>query len=123
MASVQVDSFDRTALVASGSLASDHVRLIETGEKDEEPILARKKSTGWKSIVDALGFTINTHTLRISIAKERVDAIRDTLEDDWPRSKQFARAQDVLSVWQAIVEPNIRGKRRYIFCLAALASD
>ena len=88
MASVQVDSFDRTALVASTSLASDHMRPFGSGENDEVPILAPKKSTDWNSIVDALGFTINTHTMRISITNERVDAIRDTLEQDWPRSKQ-----------------------------------
>ena len=98
MASVQVDSFDQTALVASSSLASDHVRLFGSGEKDEVPILAPNKSTEWNSIVDALGFTINTHTMWISIIKERVDAIRDTLEQDWPRSKQYAQAQDVLSM-------------------------
>ena len=39
MASVQVDSFDQTALVASASLASDHVRLFGSGEKDEVPVL------------------------------------------------------------------------------------
>ena len=98
MASVQLDSFDQTALVSSVSLASDHVRLFGSGERDEVPILAPKKTTDWNSIVDALGFTINTHTMRISITKERVDAIRDTLEQDWPRSKQYAQAQDVLSM-------------------------
>ena len=89
MASVQVDSFDQTALVASASLASDHVRLFRSGEEDEVSILAPKKSTGWNSIVDALGFTINMHTMRISITKERVDAIRGTLEQDWPRSSSM----------------------------------
>ena len=34
MASVQVDSFDQTALVASASFALDHVRLFGSGEKD-----------------------------------------------------------------------------------------
>ena len=62
------------------------------------PILAPAKSTDWNSIVDALGFTINTHTMRISIAKERVNAIRDTLDKDWPRPKQYSRPQDVLSM-------------------------
>ena len=98
MVSVPVDSFHQTALVVSFSLASDHVRLLGSGEKDEVPILAPNKSTDWNSIVDTLGLTINTHTMRISITKERKDAIRDTLGQDWPRSKQYARAQDVLSM-------------------------
>ena len=38
MASVQIDSFDQTALVASASLASDHVRLFGTEEKHAVPI-------------------------------------------------------------------------------------
>ena len=42
VASVQVDSFDQTALVASASLASDHLRLFGSGEKNEVPILAPK---------------------------------------------------------------------------------
>ena len=96
MASVQGNSFDQTALVASSSLASNQVRPFGSGEKDEVPILAPKKSTDWKSIVDALGFTISTHTMRISITKERVDAIRHTY--DWPRSKKYARTQDVFSM-------------------------
>ena len=45
MASVQVNSFDQTALVASASLASDHLRLFGSEEKDEVPILAPKEST------------------------------------------------------------------------------
>ena len=69
MANVQVDSFDQTALVASAFLASDHLRLFGSGEKYEVPILAPKKSTVWNAIVDALGFTINTHTMRISSPK------------------------------------------------------
>ena len=72
MVSVPVDSFHQTALVVSVSLASDHVRLLGSGEKDEVPILAPNKSTDWNSIVDTLGLTINTHTMRISITKERV---------------------------------------------------
>ena len=86
------------ALIASASLASDHVRLFGSGEKDEVPILAPKKGINWNSIADALGFTVNTHTMRISITNKRVDAIRDTLEQDWPRSKQHAPAQDLLSM-------------------------
>ena len=72
MASVQLNPSAQTALIASASFASDNVRLFGPSEKDETPILALKKTTYWNTIVDALGFTINTHTLRISVTKERV---------------------------------------------------
>ena len=54
MASVQVDSFDQTALVASASLDSDNMVLVGSGEKENKPILAPKESTDRNSIVDAL---------------------------------------------------------------------
>ena len=53
---------DNTALIASASLASDHVRLFGP-EEGVTPILAPKKSTDWDTTVDALGFTINSHTI------------------------------------------------------------
>ena len=96
MASVQLNSSDQTALIASASLASDNVSLFEPGEKGETPILAPKKSTDWKSIVDALGFTINT--MRISVTKERVEAMRLILEQEWSGGKTYASTQDVLSM-------------------------
>ena len=98
MASVQLNASDQTALIASASLASDNVRLFGPGENGETPILAPKKSTNWNSTVDALGFTINTHTMRISVTKERIEAIRLLLELEWPRSKTHAGAQAVLSM-------------------------
>ena len=117
MASLQVESFNQTALAASASLASDHVRLFGSGEKDEVHILAPNKSTDYNSIVNALGFTINTHTVRISITKERVDDIRHTLEQDWPRSKQYAREQDVSSMADKLWNPTyvVRAGRYFVW--------
>ena len=42
---VQQDPSDQTALIASASLASDHVRLFGPGEEGEIPSLSPKKST------------------------------------------------------------------------------
>ena len=97
MASMQRNASDQTALIASASLASANVRLLGPGEKGETPILA-KKSTDWNSTVDALGFTINTHNMRISVTKERVEAIRCILDLEWPSSRTHAGAQAVLSM-------------------------
>ena len=88
MASVQVDASGQMAIVASASLALDHVTLFGPGEKGEVLLLAPQASTDWFSIVDALGFTINTYTMRISITTEKVDATRSTLGRDRPSSKQ-----------------------------------
>ena len=54
---------DTTALIASASLASDHVWLFGLGEVGATPILAPKKSTDWDTTMDALGFTIKSHTM------------------------------------------------------------
>lgn len=108
LATVYVDDFllskvqhgpeDQSALVASASLASDHVRLFGPGEAGEIPILAPKKSTDWDSVIEALGYTIDTHEGRIATTPERVEAIRSTLESDWPSDRKQASVQDVLSI-------------------------
>ena len=98
IASVQRNASDQTALIASDSVASEDVRLFGRGEKGETPILTPKKNTAWNSTVDALGFTINTHNMRISVTKERVEAIRCILDLEWPSSRTHAGAQAVLSM-------------------------
>ena len=112
MASVQVDSFDQTALVVSASHAPYHVRLFGSGEKYEELIFAIKKSNDRNSIVDALGFASSTPTIGISITKESVHTIPETSEQDWPRSKKYVRAQDVLSMAGKLWNLNTGGKSR-----------
>ena len=98
MARVQANPTDQLALVASVSLASDHIRLFGPGEADATPILAPKKSTDWDTTVDLLGFTVNTHTLRISVTEGKIAAIKLTLEQEWPLTRKQASAQEVLSV-------------------------
>ena len=98
MASVQRNASDQTALIALASLTSDNVRLFGPGEKGETPILAPKKSTDWNSTVDALGFTINTHNMQISVTKETVEAIRCILDLVWPSSRTHAGARAVFSM-------------------------
>ena len=44
MAHVQADPTDQSALVASASLASDHIRLFGPGEADATRILAQKRA-------------------------------------------------------------------------------
>ena len=81
---VQHSDHDTTALTASASLASDHVRLFGPGETGATPILTPKKNTYWNSTIDALGFTINSHTIRISLTREKNEAITRVRHDHWP---------------------------------------
>ena len=62
---VQQADADRSPLEASVSLASDCVRLFGPGENGVTPIVAPKKSTYWNTTIDALEFTVNSHTLTI----------------------------------------------------------
>ena len=95
---VQHSDDDATALTASASLASDHVRLFGPGETGVTPTLAPKKSTDWNTTIDALGFTTNSHTTRISLTREKIEAIANLLHDQWPSRRRSARARDVLSI-------------------------
>ena len=79
MARVQVNPTDQSALVASASIASDHIHSFAPGEADATPILAPKKSTDWDTTVDLLGFTVNTQTLGIAVTDGKIAAIRRTL--------------------------------------------
>ena len=97
MARVQANLTDSSALVASTSLASDHIRLLEPGEADAIPILAPKKST-WDTAVDLVGFTVKTHTRRITVMEGKIAAIKLTLEQEWSLTRKKASAQELLSV-------------------------
>jgi len=95
---VQHTPDDATALVASASLASDCVRLFGPAEEGQTPILAPKKSTNWDTTVDFLGHTIDTHKMTIATTRERIDAIRTALSNDWPNTREYASVQEVLSI-------------------------
>ena len=93
---VQHSVDEKPALIASASLASDHLRLFGPGEEGVTPILAPKKSTDWDATIDGLGFTMNSHIIRISFPREKADAIKKLLRDQWPASRRQAKAKDVL---------------------------
>ena len=94
---VQHSDDDRSALIASSSLASHHVRLFGPGDDGVTPILVPKKSTDWDTTIDALCFTINSHILRISSTREKTGAIKRLLFEHWPASRQQEKAREVLS--------------------------
>ena len=96
---VQHSDHDTTALIASSSLGSNHVRLFGPGEVGVTPILVPKKSTDWDTTIDALGFTISVHTRRISVPREKTAAVKRLLFEQWPQeTRREATARDVLSM-------------------------
>ena len=95
---VQHSDDDTTALIASASLTSDHVRLFGQGGAGVTPILAPKKSTNWATTIDTLAFTINSHTMRISFPREKVHAIKRLLREQWPVDRRQATVREVLSM-------------------------
>ena len=85
-------SFSREA-----SLASDYVRLVGPGEPGETPILSPKNSSNWNTVVEFLGFVINSHTLEILVTTKEAQAIKTALVDDWPHYRRRATAHEVFS--------------------------
>ena len=73
------------------------MRLFGPGEVGVTPILAPKKSTDWDTTRDALGFTMSPHTMRISVPREKIEAIKKSLFEQWPQSRREATSRDVLS--------------------------
>ena len=98
MIKVQHPEDHTTARIASASLASDHVLLFGQGEEGVTPILARTKSTEWDTTIDALGFAINSHTMRISFSCKKIDAIKRSLREKWPVDRRQAKVRELLSM-------------------------
>ena len=98
MIKVQHSDDDPTALIASASLASHHVRLFGQGEEGVTPILAPKKIANWDTTIDALGFTIFSHTMRISFLRENADAIKRLLREQWPADRKQTNSGEFLSM-------------------------
>ena len=93
---VQHSDDDMTALTASASLTSDHVRLFGQGEEGVTPILAPEKSTDWDTAVDAFGFAIYSHTIRIPFPHDKVDMIKRLHQ--WPMDRRQANLKGILSM-------------------------
>ena len=85
-----------TRLVSELSTPNSYVKAW--GEKGVTPILAPKKSTEWDNTIDVLGFTINSHTMRISFPRKKVDAIKRSLREQWPVDRRQAKVRKVLSM-------------------------
>ena len=99
---VQHSDGDTTALIASASLGSDYVRLFGLGEGEVgvTPILTPNKSTDWDSTICGLGFTISSHTMRISVPRGNVEAVQIFCSSYGPRADGKLRRGTCLA-WPA----------------------
>lgn len=76
LVSVQHSADDMTTLTASTFPASDHVRRLVRGEDGVNPNLAPKPSPNWDTNNDAMGFSVNSHLLRIWYPREKTEAMK-----------------------------------------------
>ena len=122
MARVQADPTDQSAQVAPASIASDYICRFGPGETDATPILASIKSTDSDTTVDLLGFTVNTHTLRIAVTEEKITSIILTLEQECQLTRKQTSAHEILSVagklWNLTYV--VRAGRYFVWQLLAL---
>ena len=72
--SVQNSDDDTTAFVASTFLSSNHVRLFGPGEVGVAPIPTPQKRTDWHTTIEALGLTFSSHTMRMVVPRENIEA-------------------------------------------------
>lgn len=84
------------------------------------PILASKPTTDWDTAIDALVYTMNSHTMRISSTREQTLATERLLVDRLRTSKRHAIGRDIgmagevlervisSSRWQAFREENVK---------------
>ena len=74
------------------------------------PVLVPKKSTNKDTTIDALGFNINSNTMRISVPREKIETIKRMLFEQWPQSRREATAWDELSMAGKLWNPRYVGR-------------
>ena len=72
------------------------MRLFGPGEEGVTPCLTPNNRTNWDTAIDALGFTINSYTIKISFPRVKVDAIKSLLREQWPVTRRQAKVREVL---------------------------
>ena len=74
------------------------MRLFGPGEEGVTPCLTPNNRTNWDTAIDALGFTINSYTIKISFPRVKVDEINNLLSGQWPVTGRPAKGREVLSM-------------------------
>ena len=97
---VQQDPSDQTALDRVGLPSIRPRTPVWPGRRRRNPhsLPQEKHELGYYRRCATIGYTINTHAMRISITRENVAALRDLLEREWLSERAEASAQEVLSI-------------------------
>ena len=74
------------------------MRLFGRRKVGVTPIPAPHTNTDWDTTIDALSFTINSHTTQVSVPREKIEAIKSLSFEQWLQSRREATAREVLSM-------------------------
>ena len=95
---VAVHWSDAHCLLASGSVAADHFRLLGASGPDDPPVLAQHKVTSWSTMQCVLGWEIDTVAGTIGVPDDKLDRARSLLEQQWPSCRRFASETELRSL-------------------------
>ena len=66
-------------LLASASIASDHVCLFGNRRETDPPLLEARKETSWDTKLEVLGWEIDTVDMTITVPPAKLGQLRDLL--------------------------------------------
>ena len=101
------DRPNRVGLACLGSRA-----VVWTGGERCNPYLSPQEEYGRGHHDRRARVTINSHTIRISLRREKVDAIKRLLREQWPVIRRQAKVREVLSM-AGSCGPHVRRAGRY----------
>ena len=81
---------------ASQSMGSDHGRLLGERRVGEPPLLAPEKVSWWHTRLEALGWTIDTIAMTISVPPAKLVQVRELLAR-WPADRRTASEPELRS--------------------------
>ncbi|CAM9799176.1 unnamed protein product, partial [Sphacelaria rigidula] len=79
------------------SAISDHLRMLGFQRSINSPVLSAKKLTDWDTVMEVLGFSIDTQSMRMSIPQRKISEMQE-LFAEWPQSRNTASVREVLSL-------------------------
>ena len=83
-------------LTASASLASDHFRLFGERTSRDPPLLSAREASSWDTLLEVLGWEIDTAAMTISLPSAKFAKIREFLRE-WPAEGLFSSEKEVRS--------------------------
>ena len=81
----------------TASLADAHFQAMGERGAEEEPLVPRKKMTGWVTAQEILGFWVDTEEMTVGLPERKLDDLRHRL-GCWPPGRREATVREVLSL-------------------------